>query len=357
MTKTAITSIAVVCFLLGYSASEYRWFAPASPASDNKVSLESAPAVTETSPAQIPLESPVVDLASQAIIFSLDDAAQLLSEQRYGEAIAQLQEYLRNNAGSADAWALLANAAERQGNHELALDAWFRYLNIESDIVKREAALESIKGYLLKLANTPAQFEDSWLIAQVDRLLDAGSHEGELHLLQASLYASEEDDYQAQYHALMAANDPALQQRAETILAQLGGEVAPEDLTIPLIKLGNQFLVNVVIEGRSARLLLDTGASLSGVSDSYTRKFPGIVKATRPIRLNTAAGPVDTVLFTVEQLALGDLHFDQHILALLPMHSAVGFDGLLGVDILGRFDFVIDQNVPALRLRPRSTSQ
>ena len=32
-----------------------------------------------------------------------------------------------------------------------------------------------------------------------------------------------------------------------------------------------------------------------------------------------------------------------------------GFDGLLGVDILGRFDFVIDQNAAVFRLKARKT--
>jgi hypothetical protein len=35
------------------------------------------------------------------------------------------------------------------------------------------------------------------------------------------------------------------------------------------------------------------------------------------------------------------------------MDNADQFDGLLGIDILGRFDFVIDQNKAILRLKKR----
>jgi hypothetical protein len=35
------------------------------------------------------------------------------------------------------------------------------------------------------------------------------------------------------------------------------------------------------------------------------------------------------------------------------MDSAQGFDGLLGVDILGQFDFVIDQDAAVLKLKAR----
>jgi hypothetical protein len=61
----------------------------------------------------------------------------------------------------------------------------------------------------------------------------------------------------------------------------------------------------------------------------------------------------DSILFTVTQIGIGDLFFKQHILAQFPMDSSVEFDGLLGIDILGRFDFVIDQNAASLKLKPR----
>jgi predicted aspartyl protease len=100
-------------------------------------------------------------------------------------------------------------------------------------------------------------------------------------------------------------------------------------------------------------LLLDTGASLSGLSKSYTAKYPAMLKAIKPIRLNTASGTHDSVLFTVTNISIDNLVFNQYILAQLPMDNSQGFDGLLGVDILGRFDFVIDQNAAVLRLKMR----
>ena len=52
---------------------------------------------------------------------------------------------------------------------------------------------------------------------------------------------------------------------------------------------------------------------------------------------------------------MGNLVFNQHILAQLPMDNSQGFDGLLGVDILGRFDFFIDQDAAVLRLKARKS--
>jgi predicted aspartyl protease len=152
----------------------------------------------------------------------------------------------------------------------------------------------------------------------------------------------------------MAANTPETQQHAEKILAQLNGEITDENVELPLTRFGEQYLLTVQIEGNPARLLLDTGASISGVTNTYTRKYPAIIKNTRPIRLNTASGAKDSFLFTVNTLHIGNVHFAQHMLAALPMDDITEFDGLLGVDILGKFDFVIDQDKAILKLRARN---
>jgi predicted aspartyl protease len=359
MSYLKISLVALSAFALGFAASEYRR-APTSTdvihqsASGNSASINPAPLNNISKSVDNRVE---ISQATNvpAASFSFEQVNQLINQGRYDEAIRMLQAELANNSRSAPSWLLLAQAYEKQNNHESALDAWFRYLDYEIDVVKREQAITSIKRYLLQLHSQPTLLADQphWLITQLDHLLELSTNDGELHLLLASMYAQADDDYQAQYHALMAANDPGMQERAEQILAALSGATTPDNLTVPLVRLGNQYLVEVDIEGYPARLLLDTGASLSGVSNIYADKYPGIVKSTKPIRLNTAAGIADTYLFTVDYLTMGQLTFNQHILTLLPMGNMTEFDGLLGVDILGRFDFVIDQNALLLRLQAR----
>lgn len=231
----------------------------------------------------------------------------------------------------------------------------FIILDLNPMLKKIEQALASVKSYLLDIADKPASFDDNfpWFSEQLNNLLGFNANDSELHVLLASVYLRIEDDYQAQYHALMAVNDPATRQRAEDILAQLNGEEKVEDVVVPLTRYGSQFLVNVNIEGNPARLLLDTGASISGVTGNYILKYPGIVKATKPIRMNTAGGVRETYLFTVDSLSVNNIVFNQHILSALPMENMTEFDGLFGVDILGRYDFVIDQNAALLRLNTR----
>ncbi len=375
MTNAKLVFLALTFFGLGFVASEYRHglnlrLGDASQVQAN-INREPANRVlamkgeitgsdgslmqSDIAPSEDSVENVVLNGGVPTEGFSWARVNQLIRNENYSEAIRLLTGYLETDANSVQAWFLLANCYQKQDKHKLAIDAWFHYLKLEVDAKKIEQAIKQVKHYLSSLSDKPALVDNefTWLIAQLEALQNFRQNDGELHLALAGLYLQVEDAYQAQYHALMAANDPVAQKRAEEILAKLNGKPVTDELAIPLLRFGNQFLVNVSIEGHSANLLLDTGASLSGVAKSYAAKYPSIVKATKPIRLNTASGTEDSYLFTVENLSFGSLVFSQHILALLPMNSAEEFDGLLGVDILGRFDFVIDQDAAVLRLRER----
>ncbi len=356
MLNFKILLMVIIAFALGFSLSEYR-NAMAIRTQASVMAPASLPEKPEDVLAAIkfvPVNSVVADTKIPEA-FSWAQVNQLIASARYPEAIQLLEARMDNSKDRVRAWLLLASIYKKQGDPIAAVDAWFRYINLEVDDQKIDKALTDIQQYLLQLKATPTLFNEDygWLMAQFEGLLKYRTNDGELHLVMAALLMELKDEYQAQYHALMAVNDPLVQKRAEDILAKLNAENNPTEAVIPLVRYGNQYLVNTQIEGYPARLLLDTGASLSGLSASYTAKYPALVKATKPIRLNTASGTRDSVLFTVTQIGIGNLVFNQHILAQLPMDNSLGFDGLLGIDILGRFDFVIDQNTATLKLKPR----
>lgn len=285
--------------------------------------------------------------------FSEELVRQLMANQQFAQAIALLRQEWARASSPAIEW-LLVQAYQASGQHREAIEHGLHYLQYESDRQKLEVARAALSHYLLTLSSQEAPGVDAlWLAQQLDALIQLTSDDPELHLAAAHHYLTAEDAHQAQYHALIAVNAPSTQKRAEALLAQLNGATLVKDTSLSLVRLGNQFLVNVSIDGNPARFLLDTGASLSGLSSHYLLKYPNLVGATKPIRLNTANGAVDSYLFTVNQLTLGELRFDQHILARLPLDAGVEFDGLLGVDVLGRFDFVIDQNQARLHLTSR----
>ena len=365
MKNITISLAAFIIFSLGFMLSEYRHKTTQEVNADlptqysNETNRQILP--EQQVLAVSPNTAPEPQSLAPVDTFSWEHIHTLINNMRLDEAIRLLQNHLQTHTTSAQALQLLARCYQKQAKPVLALDAWFRYLKLEVDAKKIDIALQEIKRYLQQLHASPSLFGDdyNWLIAQFDTLLQFNANDGELHLLMASLYINANDAYQAQYHALMAANDPNAQKRAETILAKLNGTTETDneknagEIIVPLQRIGNQYLISANVEGYPTRLLLDTGASLSGLSNSYTTKHPFMLKNTKPIRLNTASGAVNSVLFTVDYLNLGELVFNQHILTSLPMDTHEEFDGLLGVDILGRFDFVIDQNASVLRLKAR----
>ncbi len=311
--------------------------------------LKQQPLIVENIP-----ENNALPLNPLTAVFSFEEIEQWLANNQASEAIVYLQQELIHHPESMRLWQLIARAYQKVGNHRDAIVSWFNYFKYESDAQKSEESKTHFKQYLLSLAkDIPSGVDAAWLAQQLNDYIQLTVDDPELHLAAASLYVNTDDNYQAQYHALMAVNNPVTQERAEKILAQLNGTEAVGDVVLPLIRFGNQFLVAVTIEGYPARLLLDTGASLTGVSAEYIKKYPNLVKTIKPIRLSTANGAVDSYLFTVNELSLGETEFHQHIIAKLPLELGIEFDGLLGVDVLGRFDFVIDQYEAVLRLGQR----
>ncbi|WP_323815797.1 tetratricopeptide repeat protein [Cellvibrio sp. NN19] len=359
--------VALGAFALGFGFSEYRHANQNSDAQQMAghlpESISVQPALDRpSSPSQV---SSVPNTNVQEYLPSrpqtpLERANQLIANGSYGEAAQVLNQLLEQEPKNADALWLLARVYEQQGQHKESVSIWFRYINTEIDVQKIENALDYLAKYLIRLTENPSIFGESyeWLMAQINDLIKLTPANGELHLQLAKMHLKQDDKEQAQYHALMAANQPETRTSAEGILAKLDeGSAAVDDsvpeMTVTLTRFGNQFLVPVKVEGEQIMLLLDTGASISGLTSGFINQHPSLVKSPKPIQLNTASGSVESYLFLVDSFTIENVTFNKHMLARLPMDNMDHFDGLLGIDILGRFDFVIDQNQALLRLRKR----
>ncbi|HSX51135.1 MAG TPA: aspartyl protease family protein [Cellvibrio sp.] len=359
ITRTII--VAISAFALGFYASEYRHKNQTGHVQlvveNTQLPPESVPDVVPTPP---PVSSaPAVnDPVSTRPQTPLERANQLIANRAYAEAAQLLNQLLKQNPQNAEALWLLARVYEQQGKHKESVSTWFRYINTEIDAQKVENALAYLAKYLIRLTENPSIFGESseWLMAQINDLIKLTPDNGELHLQLAKMHLQADDKEQAQYHALMAANQPETRANAEAILAKLDeGSLAQDEreIVVPLIRFGGQFLVPVTVEGLQVKLLLDTGASISGLTSNFINGHYSLVKSPKPIQLNTASGSVDSFLFLVDTFTIESITFNKHMLARLPMDNMDQFDGLLGIDILGRFEFVIDQNKAQLRLRKR----
>ncbi|MDX8409346.1 MAG: retropepsin-like aspartic protease [Mariprofundales bacterium] len=122
--------------------------------------------------------------------------------------------------------------------------------------------------------------------------------------------------------------------------------------TITLTRLGNHFLVPVEGGGQTLMLLLDTGASLTMVPQSLISVLPQPVKQGR-VRMVTASGTTTMATTRLPLLRLGHQQMHDIPVALTTDIGIDQADGLLGMDILKHFDFIIDQEHATLRLTPR----
>lgn len=124
---------------------------------------------------------------------------------------------------------------------------------------------------------------------------------------------------------------------------------------IPVIKRHNQFIVPLTLSGLSTQLLLDTGASLTTISQDYYRS----IASTANLRYKdkqqflTANGKTTGNIYRIDKITIGGHTIYDTDIAVLDFHTPDDSHGLLGMNILGQFRFTIDQENAKLKLSPK----
>ncbi len=126
--------------------------------------------------------------------------------------------------------------------------------------------------------------------------------------------------------------------------------------SIALQKLGNQYLVNLTNnQQQSINLLIDTGASMTAVTRSSFNTLNASGDAVEQERrdFQTANGVVTGTVYTVPELNLGPYLIKNTQIAVIDFGTERDIDGLLGMNILGQFQFQIDQENSRLLLNEK----
>ena len=139
--------------------------------------------------------------------------------------------------------------------------------------------------------------------------------------------------------------------RASNMYQKIKRELALNGSTrIPVIKHGSQFLVEAVINGVTpAVLLVDTGASITSIERGVLAKAGVSFIGKSKELLQTVNGTVESTLVQLSSLRVGGISLSNVETASI---GSLGgqFDGLLGMDILSRYEFSIDQDNRVLLL-------
>jgi clan AA aspartic protease (TIGR02281 family) len=293
----------------------------------------------------------------------LSRARELLAEGRFGPAEQLLQRFLVTGYRDVEARLLLAEAYRGQQDDIAAIDTLYE----ARGHAWRPAMLERITGRIRSLVagrvRSLKQDQDrNALLALYRHLVEREPDHAPWFLGLAATQLALDDREAARRSLQLVAQDPAVGAQARALLAELDiarvgmqdtAADAPDEVAgIPLHRSGHHFLVDArPARGRSVRLLIDTGASL-------TIFTPGALEQ-RGIRYRdtgrtgvflTANGPVQAPVYQLDSLAVGGWQVADLDIGVLDLDGGTAVDGLLGMNFLRHFRFFIDQHSALLRL-------
>ena len=294
----------------------------------------------------------------------LAHARRLISAGRHSLAEQLLQKFLLTAYRDVEARVLLAEAYQGQGDILAAIDQLYEARGYAYRPVMLQRISERIRSIVAELAQSlKRKHDDSALLALYQHLIQLEPDHAPWFMGLAAAQLALDDTEAARRSLLLVAQDPDVGAQAQSMLSELsvafagmkGAEpwdAVTEVVGIPLQRSGNHFIVEArPADGRSIQLLIDTGASLTiftpGVLEQRGIRYQD---AGRSGTFNTANGPVEAPIYTLDTLAVGDWHVRQLDIGVMDLGAGTGVDGLLGMNFLNHFQFFIDQNESMLRL-------
>ena len=294
----------------------------------------------------------------------LTHARQLIEGHHFSLAEQLLQRFLIAAYRDVEARILLAAAYEGQLDFHAAIDQLFE----AKGYAYRPAMLQRITARIRSMVAGLTQSlkrngDQNGLLALYQHLIQLEPDHAPYFMGLAAAQLALDDKEAARRSLLLVSQDPDVGAQAQAMLSELSialagtqeGESwdpAAEIGGIPLHRDGNHFIVDArPARGRSIRLLIDTGASLTIFTPEVLEQRGIRYQDTgRTGIFNTANGSVKAPIVKLDSLEVGDWQVNQLEIGVLDLGSRLGVDGLLGMNFLNHFQFFIDQNESLLRL-------
>jgi clan AA aspartic protease (TIGR02281 family) len=304
------------------------------------------------------------EVAAEARAQILSHVRQLIAESRFGLAEQLLQRFLVAAYRDVEARILLAEVYLGEQDFHAAIDQLYEVRGYAYRPVMLQRISNRIRSMVTELASSLKHNNDQnalltlyqhltqlepgyapWFIGLAASQLALDDKEAARRSL---LLISEDTDVGAQAQSMLSEITIALVEMHNTEpQASITGVVG-----IPLHRSGNHFIVDArSAHGRSMRLLIDTGASLTILTtDVLEQRGIGYQNTGRYGVFNTANGPVRAPIYKLDSLSVGDWQVNQLEVGVLDFSGGSNIDGLLGMNFLRHFQFFIDQNEALLRL-------
>ena len=294
----------------------------------------------------------------------LSHASRLIDDRRFSLAEQLLELFLVAAYRDVEARMLLAAAYHGQQDLHAAIDQLYEARGHAYRPAMRARIAVRIRSTVAELTRLLKRNDDQYaLLALYQRLIALEPDHAPWFMELAAAQLALDDKQAARRSLLLVAQDPDVGEQAQAMLAELGialavmqdvepGDPATGAAGIPLQRSGNHFIVDAKpARGRSIRLLIDTGASLTIFTPDVLEQRGIRYRDTgRTADFNTANGTVRAPVYTLDALSVGDWQVRQLEIGVLDLAGMSGVDGLLGMNFLNHFRFFIDQNEALLRL-------
>ncbi|MGB3727077.1 MAG: retropepsin-like aspartic protease [Glaciecola sp.] len=166
--------------------------------------------------------------------------------------------------------------------------------------------------------------------------------------------------------AALPTDDPRAQRLRENVMARLNrnnqatiddayidnkSEVNARAPDLILHKDKGQFVAETVLANIRARLLVDTGASTSAISErKFLRIRPRDKSFLGQFTVNTAGGSIQAPIYKIKTFTVAGQTLKNMSVLVLPSAHLSRYDGLLGMNVLSQFDVEFDAEQATVKM-------
>ena len=191
-------------------------------------------------------------------------------------------------------------------------------------------------------------------------LARAYAHQRKQTLMEDALAPLPFDDAQAQAIRAIAytkadANDDTFGD-TDSFDDMQGDTLDTRSTRVALVRVGDQYRLDAKALNQKAVMILDTGASTTAISSRLYARLGRTRRLTfiGNFNVRTASGTIEAPLVKIPRFYFAGYEFTDVSAIVLPEEALPDTDGLLGMNVLGEFDFSILPLSNELRLKKRS---
>ncbi len=299
-------------------------------------------------------------LNQQIKIAIFSEVADLFGTQQYDLASRLLNDYLAYYFNDYQALVWLGRVQIATGHFTKGIKNLYDakayivdYLELNKAEQHIQDAIQRYTGALLK--------KKAWqdMVEVYQFLITQGSDVPSYYVGLATAQIQLSDWYNAEQTLEIIRHDARVVTDVNDLLAQIEQHQRDFMLSesgIALKRRNGNYLVSVLLnDSIEITLLIDTGASTTSLTPSVLVQA-GLSSTTfnrRRILVNTANGQIEVPVLNVDQLSISGFRVGDLDIIVLPMDNIPGVDGLLGMNYLRHFEFIIDQEKALLYLKKR----